>query len=62
MGQDEGEEGKEQGREQGYLPWRDKGLPLDREETDVAHRQMAVYKGKRETSCQDELVNFNWAC
>ena len=24
----------------------DKGLPLDREETDVAHRQMAVYKGK----------------
>lgn len=32
------------------LVW-DKGLPLDREETDVAHRQMAVYKGKRETSC-----------
>ena len=28
------------------MPWRDKGLPLDREETDVAHRQMAVYKGK----------------
>ena len=23
----------------------DKGLPLDREETDVAHRKMAVYKG-----------------
>ena len=23
------------------------GLPLDREETDVAHRKMAVYKGKR---------------
>jgi hypothetical protein len=22
-------------------------LPLDREETDVAHRQMQVYKGKR---------------
>ena len=25
----------------------DKGLPLDREETDVAHRKMAVYKGTR---------------
>lgn len=24
----------------------DKGLPLDREETDMAHKQMAVYKGK----------------
>lgn len=25
----------------------DKGLPLDREKTDMAHRQMAIYKGKR---------------
>jgi hypothetical protein len=25
---------------------RDKGLPLDREEKDVAHRKTAVYKGK----------------
>jgi hypothetical protein len=25
-------------RGKGYLPWRDKGLPPDREETDVAHR------------------------
>ena len=25
---------------------KDKGLPLDREETDVAHRQMVVYKVK----------------
>ena len=25
---------------------RSKGLPLDREETDVAHSQMTVYKGK----------------
>ena len=31
----------------GYLSQRDKGLPLDREETGVDHRQMAVYKGKR---------------
>ena len=34
-----------------YLPQRDKGLSLDREETDVAHRQMTVYKGKGETQC-----------
>ena len=27
---------------------RDKGLSLDREETDVVYRQMTVYKGKRE--------------
>lgn len=33
-----------------FVPEWDKGL-LDREETNVAHRQMAVYKGKRETSC-----------
>ena len=28
-----------------------KDSPLDREETDVAHRQMVVYKGKGETLC-----------
>jgi hypothetical protein len=33
-------------REDGHLSWEDRGLPLDREETDTAHRQMAVYKGK----------------
>jgi hypothetical protein len=27
----------------GHLSWRYKGLPLDREETDVAHRKMEVY-------------------
>lgn len=27
-----------------------KELPLDREDTDVAHRQMAVYKGKSGSS------------
>ena len=31
----------------GHLSWRYKGLPLDREETDVAHRKMEVYKGTR---------------
>ena len=25
----------------------DRGLPLDKEETDVAHRQMAIYKVAR---------------
>ena len=29
----------------------DKGLSLDRQETDVAHRKMAVYKGKGGTLC-----------
>ena len=39
---------KEQERGERYLsPERDKGLPLDREETDVVHRQMVVYKGKK---------------
>lgn len=33
---------------QGYLPQRDKGLPLDREETDLAYRRTAVCKGVRE--------------
>lgn len=42
---------REKGREQGeggkeYLPWRDKGLWLHREKTDVAHRQTAVWKGE----------------
>ena len=36
-----GEEGK------GYLPQRDKGLPLDREVTDITNRQVAVYEGRR---------------
>lgn len=30
---------------EGYLA-RDKGPALDREETDRAHRQMAIYEGK----------------
>lgn len=36
-----------QGEREGYLARRDKRLPLDRGETDVAHRQMVVYKGKK---------------
>ena len=45
-----------------YLSWRDKGLPLDREETDVAHSKMAVYKGKRGNPVLRQVFNFNWAC
>lgn len=33
-----------------YLPQRDKGLPLIREETGAAHRQMLVYKDKKRGS------------
>lgn len=44
-------------RGQGYLSQRNKGLPQDREETDLAVRQMAVYKEKL---CQDEVFNFDF--
>ena len=40
-----GEREEYKGRGQGYLSQRDKGLPLDREETHIAHRQMSVCKG-----------------
>lgn len=33
-------------REEGYLSQRDKGLPLDKEETVMTQRKMTVYKGK----------------
>lgn len=41
---DEGEEEKNKG-EGRFVPEWDKGLPLDRKETDMAHRQMVAYKG-----------------
>lgn len=44
MEEREGEKEKEEG--QGCLLWRDKGLLLGREESDVAHSLMAVYKEK----------------
>lgn len=46
--EERGERGSEGGKR--YLSQRewDKGLPLDREETEVNRRKMAVYKGKRE--------------
>lgn len=37
------------------FPQRNKGPPLDKVEADVAHRQKAVYKGKRVT-----LVLMRW--
>ena len=40
---EEGNKGKGTGA---FVPEWDKELPLDREETDVAHKQVAVYKGK----------------
>jgi hypothetical protein len=48
------DKGREQGRGGGYLSlgWSggDKGQPPDREETDLAHRKMVVYKDKRGNS------------
>lgn len=38
------EQGREREREKRYLPLRDEGPPLDREETDVACREITVYK------------------
>jgi hypothetical protein len=53
------EENKVEGAGIFVLDW-DTGLPLDREETDVAHRQMAVYKGTRGNP-YDGMFNFDWA-
>jgi hypothetical protein len=42
-----GRRGKGTGeKEEEYLSPGDKGLTLDRKETDVTHRKMLVYKGK----------------
>ena len=53
------DKGREQGRGGGYLSlgWSggDKGQPPDREETDLAHRKMVVYKDKRGNG----MFNFN---
>lgn len=45
-GKDRRQRTREVGRDI-YLPWRGKGLPLGREESDVAHRKMVVYRWKR---------------
>ena len=37
---------RNKGEKKKYFPQRDKGLPLDKEETDIAHWQIEVYKGK----------------
>jgi hypothetical protein len=34
-----------------FVLWGKKGLPLDKAETDVAHRQMKVYKSKLGNQC-----------
>jgi hypothetical protein len=38
-------------RGKGYLLWRDEEPPLDREEADVAHKQIVYKKVKGETLC-----------
>ena len=59
-----GTEGREQEAKTGARGQgrREKGRPLDREETDMGHRKMAVHKGTRENPIYDEVFNFNWAC
>lgn len=47
--EDEGEGGKEAGRKEGLFVLGDKGLALDREETDVAQRQMPFITVQGET-------------
>ena len=44
---DRGQGRREQGKVVKVFVLKDKGLPQDREERDVAHRKMAVYKGTR---------------
>lgn len=44
--EDEGKGEGDKGKGTGYLSQRDRGPPLNREETVMAHRQMEVYKGK----------------
>ena len=46
--EDKGRGERNKGKGQRYLSQRE--LPLDREETGVAHRQRAVYEGKRGNS------------
>jgi len=45
--EDEGEGEGNEGERGGAFAPEDKVLPLDREKTDMAYREMAVYKGKR---------------
>jgi hypothetical protein len=44
---DRGQGRREQGKVVKVFVLKDKGLPQDREERDVAQRKMAVYKGTR---------------
>lgn len=53
-------------RGQGCLSQRDKGLLLDREETGIVHRKMAVYKDKSRNLwdrmwCLILIEHVNWA-
>lgn len=50
---------KEKGRGKRYLPQRNKRPPLGRKEKDVTHREMEIYKSKRENPVLDELFNYD---
>lgn len=52
-GKEQERERREKGQrmEKGYLPQKYKGLPLDREQTEMAHSQITIYK---------PLVRINW--
>jgi hypothetical protein len=57
--QDEGEGEESRGEGEGYLSRsEDKGLTLDREETDMTHRQMVMCKGKRGNAVLEEVFHF----
>lgn len=51
MGERERNKEREEGRGISLGKEQDKGLPLGREETDVAQGKMAVYKGTRGSLC-----------
>lgn len=49
-------------KERGHRLWGPKDLSLDIGKTDMAHGQMSVYKGKRETPVLVLDILFNYIC
>jgi hypothetical protein len=45
------EKGRTRERGMGAFVPGEQGLPLDKVESDVVHRKMEVYKGKKDASC-----------
>lgn len=52
----EGNEGK---GERVFVPEKDKGLFLGREEIDVTHKKMVICKCTKRNPCYGEVFNFN---